>query len=234
MRFCLMSRRFWIRLAGCIAIERALAANPDYQAGMAAVEYARAVAIEDNRGSRAVFAQADFPVTRAVSDFVGAQLAKDHGLDRASLMIYAKPGLEQPANPEALLTAITGALGTLEPASVRFDGTTISILADARCIAALPAGACAGGTRVRPPIRAAFQMIEAQRGLQARGEVRESYPVQAISLGKEAAILGLGGDARYPATRRLVVIPFANDTAPPPAGSVVEAGARRVLSLVGR
>jgi len=77
-------------------------------------------------------------------------------------------------------------------------------------------------------------VIEAQHGLQIRGETRQGYPVQAIALGKEAAILGLGGDARYSPNKGVVVIPFANDTAAPPASAVVEAAARRVLARVGR
>src|SRR6266705_2334491 len=93
-----MSKRFWKRLAGCIAIECSLAAAPEYQAGMAAAGHAKAVVLEDNRGNRAVFAEADSPVTRAVSDFVAAQLAKRYGLDRASLLIYGRAGL-QPVQP---------------------------------------------------------------------------------------------------------------------------------------
>ena len=201
---------------------------------MAAAEHANAVVLEDHRGNRAVFAEADSPVTRAVSDFVAAQLAKRYGLDRASLLIYGRAGL-QPAQPEALVTAITAALGTLEPAGVRYDGATISIATpDGRCIAALPSGGCAGGARVRPPIRGAFQMVETEHGLQIRGEPREAYPVQATALGKEVVILGLGGDARYPATKGIVVVPFANDTVAPPASAVVSAAVRRVLARVGR
>jgi hypothetical protein len=230
-----MSKRFWIRLAGCIVIECLPAAGPDFQAGIGAVEHVRAVALEDNRGNRAVFAEADFPVPRAVADFVAAKLAKEYELDRASLMIYGKAGVDRPAGREALVTAITAALGSLEPARVRYDGVTVSITAlDGKCAGALPAGNCAGGARVRPPIRAAFQMIEAQHGLQIRGEVRDVYPVQAIALGKEVTILGLGGDARYPITKGLVVVPYANDTAPPPPGAVLEAAVRRVLARVGR
>jgi len=229
-----MSKRFWKRLAGCLVIECALSAAPGYQAGTAAVEHARAIALEDNRGNRAIFAEADFAVTRAISDFVAAQLAKQHGLDRASLLIYSR-GAAQSGEPRALLTAITAALGAMGPAELRFDGVTISIAAsDGKCIAALPAGICTGGIRVRPPIRSAFQMIEGQHGLQIRGEIREAYPVQAVAFGKEAAILGLGGDTRFPATKGIVVIPFANDTSAPPASSVVEAAARRVLARVGR
>src|SRR2546428_10570139 len=98
MHSCPMSKRFWKRLAGCIAIECSLAAPPEYQAGMAAAEHANAVVLEDHRGNRAVFAEADSPVTRAVSDFVAAQLAKRYGLDRASLLIYGR-GRSPPPPP---------------------------------------------------------------------------------------------------------------------------------------
>jgi hypothetical protein len=230
-----MWKRFWTRLAGCIAIECALAATPDYQASKAAAEHATAVAIEDRQGNRAVFAEADFPVTRAVSDFVAAQVGKQYRLDRAALLIYGRAGVDRPPDTEGLVTAIAAALGSLEPAAIHYDGATISIAtAGGTCIGALPSGSCSGGVRIRPPIRAAFQMIEGQHGLQVRGEVRESYPVQAIALGKEAAILGLGGDGRYPAAKGIVVIPFANDVAPPPAKAVIEAASRRVLARVGR
>ena len=72
-----MSTRFWRRLAGCIAISVSLsAAAPEYRAGAAAVDHVRAVVVEDRRGARAVFAEADFPITRATSDFVAVQLVK--------------------------------------------------------------------------------------------------------------------------------------------------------------
>ena len=58
-----MPRRLSRRLAGCIAIELLLAAGlwaAEYQAGVATAGQAKALVLEDRRGGRAVFAEADF------------------------------------------------------------------------------------------------------------------------------------------------------------------------------
>jgi len=84
-----MSIKFWRRLAGCIAIECCLTAapKPEYLAGAARLEHARVVVLEDRRGFRALFAEADFPVTRGMADFIAVQLVKLAGMDRAGIVI---------------------------------------------------------------------------------------------------------------------------------------------------
>src|SRR5438270_4601053 len=83
-----MPIKFWRRLAGCIAIECVMAAAPpEYRAGAAAGEHVLVVVLEDRRGARAIFAQADFAITRAVSDFVAVQLVKSYDLERAEIVV---------------------------------------------------------------------------------------------------------------------------------------------------
>jgi hypothetical protein len=180
-----------------------------------------------------VFTEAAFPITRALSDFIAAQLVKEYNLDRATIVLRGTGGAAP--RPEAVAAAVASALHHLEPAAATFDGAVISIRTpDGACLFAIPSGKCAEGRPVRSPIRAAFQMVEPEGGLQKRGDALAAYPVQAIALGKEAAILAMGGDAHYPAAKGLLLVPFANDTVAAPAGERLTAAIRRVLSRVGR
>ena len=225
-----MSRKFWKRLAGCIVINFALAAAPEYQAGTASVGDNTALVLKDCKGNSAVIVESQSLVTKGVSDFVAAQLAKTYGLDRAALLIYGR-AVSQPTRPDDVLTAIAAALGRLESASVSYDGTAISVATlDRKCIY----GPCSRGVPVGAPIRTAFQMVEPEHGLQPRGTLPAAYPVHAIAFGKAVAILGLSGQTRYPATKSLIVIPFANDAATPPESPRIAAAIRRVLARVGR
>src|SRR5262249_47403789 len=105
---------------------------------------------------------------------------------------------------------------------------------DGRCWIAIPSGPCTEGVTVRSPVRAAFQMVETETGLQKRGEVRAMYPVQAIAFGKEAAILALGGAGEYPVPKGVVLVRLGNaGVAAPAVGRFTEA-IRRVLARVGR
>jgi hypothetical protein len=213
-----MPKKLSRKLAGCFAIELLLAAgllaaDSDYQAGTAAAGKVKALALEDRRGTRAVFATAEFRVSQSVSDFIAAQLAKAYGVDRAGLLLHSE-GQGDPA-PDDAVTAIGAALGTLEPAVVRSSGGAVSITApDGRCRATLAAdGAlaferCGAGEPVRAPIRAAFQMVDPAHGLQPRGEPVRPGSVQAIALGGQFVVLAVEGardDPRVSAAVRQVV-----------------------------
>jgi hypothetical protein len=213
-----MPKKLSRRLVGCFAIELLfaaglLAADPDYQAGTAAAGKVKALALEDRRGNRAVFATVEFRVSQSVSDFIAAQVLKAYGVDRAALLLHsAAPG--EPA-PDDAVTAIGAALGGLEPAVLRSSGGAVSITApDGRCRATLAAhGAvaferCGAGEPVRAPIRAAFQMVDPAHGLQQRGDPVPSSSVQAIALGKQFVMLAVAGDrddARVSAAVRQVL-----------------------------
>ncbi len=240
-----MSQRSSRRLAGCIAIELALAAGVaaadfEYKAGTATYGQAKALALEDRRGNRAAIAEAEFAVPRAVSDSAGMQLMRDYGLSREGLVVRGAGS--DAGRADDLVTAVLAAFGKLEPATIRFAAGVLSITdGDDRCRAAVSAGVplrfdgCAGGDLVRSPLRAAFQMVEPPHGLEQRGQLPPAYPVQAIALGKQAAILALGGEVapgRF-AQPRLIVLPFSNDTAPLPDDAQVEKTIRSVLSRVG-
>jgi hypothetical protein len=236
-----MPRRSLRRLAGCIVIELllawgALAADAEYKAGAAAAGPVKALVLEDRRGNRAAVVEARFAVTRAVSDFAGARLLKAYGLDRAGvLMRGVSAGAPQ---TDELITAVAAALGKLEPASVHYGNGAMSVaLPDGRCIAALAPDAsltldrCGAGDPVRGPIRSAFQMIEPAHGLLARDATVPAYPVQAIAVGRQVTVLGLGGEVpagRFRAPGRIVA-PYANDTSALPDTPDVESAIRRVL-----
>jgi hypothetical protein len=240
-----MPRRSLRRLAGCIGIELLLAlagavpawpVDPDYRAGTGYTDHVKAVAIEDRHGERVVFVEADFAITHQIADLAAVQLAKAYGLDRPSLVFRGTGDLT--AHPQDLIVAVTEALGSKQPAHIRRTAAGLSISA-ARCVATLfpiAFAGCAPGAEVRGFIRAAFQMVEPAHGLLQRGETPLAYPVQAVGLGKDAAILALGGDAPVAefAAGGLIAIAHANGNAAMPADPAIRAAVRQVLARVGR
>jgi hypothetical protein len=232
-----MSIKFWRRLAGCIAIECCLTAapRPEYRAGAAQSEHARVVVLEDRRGFRAVFAEADFPVTRDVADFVAVQLVKLAGLDRAGIVISGS-GAALPDSGE-IVAAAAKALSSLGPATVSYDGVVSVRTESGGCLATfypVRFDGCRDGAAAHGPIRAAFQMVDVPHGLQTRGEVAAGYPVQAVAIGKAATVLALGGDApagRFHATGRIVVA-RANDAVASAPEEVLEKAVKAVLRRV--
>ena len=235
-----MPRRSSRRLAGCIAISLLLpAAAADFQAGTAVAGQAKALVLQDRRGGYAIFAAADFEITQAVSDFVAARLLQSYELPRPSLLLRGV-GL-RPAQPDDLVTAVSAAMGRLDSAQLVYDGTTLSVSANSRCLASLAAGAslifdsCNDGLAVRGPIRAAFQMVEPTHGLLQRADLLHAYPVQAIAFGKQVIVLALGGAPTLPpefSAKGLLFVSHANDSATPPDDARIAQAIRQVLSRV--
>jgi hypothetical protein len=245
-----MWKRSSKRLVGCIAIELAAATligAAGFQAGIGETPSARAVAIQDSRGSYAVIAQTDFRITQAVSDFVAAQVMQAHTLDRPALLLHWSGISIRPPQPEELLDAINTALGKMEPATVRYGHRTLSVLAmpvigeEERCLASmnpdgtLTLGSCTQGSEIGGSIRAAFQMVEPSHGLLKRGDTVRTFPVQAIAIGREVTILALSGEAHFPQgvnPRGLIFAPFSNEADAPPQDARVMAAVQRVLARV--
>lgn len=241
-----MPGRSFRRLAGFIAIDLAVAAAAlagDFKAGAATEGAARALVLEDRRGTRAVFVQAEFAVTQALADFIAGRLLKAYELDRAALLLRGTG--RGPARPEDVVAAVNTAVGTLAPAAVRFDGRTLSVTApDARRRAAISAegmltfegsGGIGQGAAVRGPIRAAFQMVEPAHGLQQRSDPLHAYPVQAIAIGKQITILGLSGETSLPAgiaRKGLIFLAHANGDSAPPEDERILSAIRKVLARV--
>jgi len=232
-----MSTKFWRRLAGCIAIECCLTAapKPEYRAGAARSEHARVVVLEDRRGFLAVFAEADFPVTRDVADLAAVQLVKLAGLDRAGIVISGTG----PALPESgdIVAAAAKALLSLGPATISYDGGISVRTESGDCLATfypVQFDGCRAGEAAHGPIRAVFQMVDVPHGLQARGDVAPGYPVQAVAIGKAATVLALGGDVaagNFTAPGRIVV-PRANDAIAAAPEDVIEKAVAAVLRRV--
>jgi hypothetical protein len=198
---------------------------------VAAVDHVRAVVVEDRRGARAVFAEADFPITRATSDFVAVQLVKAYDLDRATIVISGKG--DAPEEPAAILAAVERAIGNLLPANLSLAGAISVRAADGACLATLypvRLSGCTAGQSLSGPIRGAFQMIDLPHPLQTRDETPPAYPVQAVAIGR-ATLLALGGEV--PAGRFSgLVVPNANDTTAYPNEPRVEAAVASVLKRV--
>jgi hypothetical protein len=231
-----MSTKFWRRLAGCIAISGALTAAPkaEFRAGAASMPHARAIVLEDRRGFRAVFLEADFPLSRELSDFVAVQLVKLAGLDRAGIVITGT-GAAPPAADD-LLGAAAQALLQLSDATVSYDGIVSVRRADGGCLGTLypiHLEGCRGGAPVHGAIRAAFQMVDVPHGLQTRDSVSRAYPVQAVAIGKAVTVLALGGNAPSGlAAPGRIVVAHANDARAEAPLSVVEAAVAAVLRRV--
>lgn len=236
-----MPRRSSRKLAGCIAISLLLpAAAADFKAGVAAAGPAKALVIEDRRGSRAVFAEADFEINQAVADFVAVRLLQSYELPRPSLLLR-RGAVLGPALPESLITAISAAMGSLDSAQLRYNGATLSATVAGRCLAAFARDApltfdhCAEGVLIRESIRAAFQMVEPTHGLLQRTDPVHAYPVQAIAFGKQVVVVALGGAASLPAEfagKGLFFVSHANDSSTPPDDPRIRDAIRQVLSRV--
>jgi hypothetical protein len=245
-----MRKRSWRRLAGCIAIDLALIdlgmmgalSAADYKAAIASEGMARALALEDSHGTRAVFAQAEFRITQSLADLVAVQVLKKYEIDRAGILLRWSAIGDRPAQPEDLVSAISRALDAVEPAEVRYAhrGLSVAAVEGERCIASLSAdgnlgfsGCWKDGTEITGAIRAAFQMVEPTRGLLRRGDTVRAFPVQAIGLGKVVTILALSGEAMVPAgvsPRGLIFAPFSNEATAPPKDERVSAAVQKVLS----
>jgi hypothetical protein len=241
-----MRKRSSKKLAGSIAIELVLvvaASAAEFRAGSASAPTARALALEDARGNRAVFAQTDFRITQALADFVAGQLLSTQNLDRAGL-VFRWGGIgNRPAQPDDLVSAVSTAIAVLEPATVRYGHRVLSVVTgNDHCLGtlnedgAVAFAGCVEGEPVTPAIRAAFQMVEPAHGLLTRGETARSFPIQAIALGKQVTILALSGEAMLPEgldTRGLIFSPFSNEASPPPVRDArVRAAIQRVIARV--
>jgi len=202
---------------------------------------ARALALEDARGNRAVFTQTQFRITQALADFVAARLGAALELDRAGLMLHWSGIGARPEQPEDLVAAVTAAVNSLEEAEVRYGHRMLSVSAGERCLGtlspdgALGAGGCSDGVAVAGEIRAAFQMVTPAHGLMQRMEKAQAFPVQAIGLGKQVTILALSGEAALPEgvnPRGLIFAPFSNEATAAPQDARVRAAVQKVLARV--
>jgi len=239
-----MRKRCWKRLAGCIAIELSLGgaiAAADYQAAAASAGTARVLAIQDSRGAQAVFVQAEFRFTRQLADYIAVQVMKESEIERGAILLHWSGIGDRPPQPDDVIAAIGEALGKLEPAVVRYAhrGLSVASVEFERCLASLSpdanlsfGGCWKDGTVITGGIRAAFQMVEPAHPLLRRGETVQSYPVQAIGLGKVVTILALSGEASLPEgvnPRGLIFAPFSNESAAPPKDARVAEAIGQVL-----
>jgi len=188
-----MPKKSLKKLAGYIAIELlcasgAFAADYYYKAGFASYGQARALALEDRKGHRAVIASAAFSMPLSVVDSIAAQAMKQYGLDRADLMIYSVATADP--KPSDAQTAIGAALGNLRSAFVGFgNGRLTATSYDGHCLVAIspeasldacttPADDTIGGY-----IRSALKIVDLNQGLQTREAVPRSVAIQTLAIG---------------------------------------------------
>jgi hypothetical protein len=179
----------------------------DYRAGVSRLEispgrWARALAIEDTRNGRVVFAAADgTALSWQVAELVAARVLKEYDLDRARLVLNVSGGDSAPIGEEgmkladALVTVSGAALGALRPARTSFarggaensgvaalsvtglDGSARALLYDRACGKAAPAGAFelseAHGT---PPPAEVARVLESGAG-RVHGSLRAVFQV---------------------------------------------------------
>jgi hypothetical protein len=171
-----------------------------------------------------VIVEARFSLTPAATDFAAAQLIQTIEVDRAGVLLYSSAGGEGTA--QEIVDVATSAATALHPADLRWNGSRISVFArSGTCVAAffpLDFAECTGGSTLRAPIRAAYQVVDAPARLQAREEAPPpAVAVQVIALGKQATIVAAGGAA--PA--------FG---VPPISDERVAAALKRALARAGR
>ena len=240
-----MRKRSSKRLAGCIAIEFALAAAGwagDFKAGAATAPSVRALILEDARANRAVFVQAEFRITQALADFAAGRILSSQTLDRAAILFRWGGIGARPPQPDDLVAAITAAIAALQPANVRYGHRVLSVSAGDTCLGSLNedgvvgTSGCSEGVEITGLIRAAFQMVEPSHALLKRGETTRAFPIQAIALGKQVTILALSGESVLPEglnPRGLIFSPFSNHDSPPPLQDArVQAAIQKVLVRV--
>lgn len=218
-----MPRKSLKKLAGCIVIELlcasgAFAADYYYKAGFAASGQARALALEDRKGHRAVILTTAFDAPLSVVDTIAAQAIKEYNLERASLLIYSVASGD-PALSDAR-TAIGAALGNLKAALLVYGNGRLTVSSyDGHCLVAVsaetsldacttPAGDLMGGY-----IRSAFQIVDLSHGLQTREATPRSVAVQTLAIGPVVLFSGPSNVAQ-PGKRIIVAATPAveNDT----------------------
>lgn len=97
-----------------------LSAAAGFRAGVARSENARALALEDPRGSRVVIVTVDeITLSRELADFVAARIMNDYSLDRANLLLnVSRTGLNPRRLADELVNVVGAALGQLKAAQL--------------------------------------------------------------------------------------------------------------------
>ena len=227
-----MPRKSLRRLAGCIVIEllcalAAAAADYQFKAGYAAYGQAKALALEDRRGHRAVIVTAAFRIPMSVADAIAAQTIKEYNLERASLLIYSVASGEP--TPTDTRTAIAAALGDLQPAVVIYGNGRLTVSSfDGRCRIAVSAEASLDtcttpvGDTLRGQIRSALKVMDTPHALQTREEsLRRPIAIQAIGIGP-VVILSAPSNLAQPGRHLILALTPAVENDPQLSAAVGE------------
>ncbi len=248
------------RLLPALLLATALGAA-EIRAGVARIEgVASALAIDDGRGGRVVFAIAAKMIERPVQDAVAARVEKDYGIERSQLVLSGPAsGTHRPfrESTEGLVTAVGAALGDLRPATLAWSeergAVSIRVGADALFFPAdgvLDVRRAAAPDReraLRGPIRTGFRVLDPRsfESREQRTEFHQQCWIQVVRFGRHLTLVLLGGQA--PAAWRsaisrefgggepLIVLGGNND---PPLEKISDEAAvdavRTLLKRVGR
>jgi hypothetical protein len=189
-----MPRKSLRKLAGCIVIELlgtwvAAAADYQFKAGYATYGQARALAIEDQRGHRALIVMGAFSIPLPISDLIAASAIKEYNLERPNLLIRSVASGDP--KPVDARTAMGAALGALQPAILIYGNSRLTVSThDGRCQVGISAEASFEscntpvGDTVRGQIRAALRLVNLPHPLQSRDDAApQPVAIQAIAIG---------------------------------------------------
>ncbi len=188
-----MPKKLLRKLAGYIVIELAcalagFAADFDYKAGYASYGHARALALEDRRGQRAVLVTATFSIPLSVADAIAADAIKQYNLERPNILIHSVASGD--AIPSDAITAMGAAVGRLQESFLLYGNGRLTVSShDGHCLVALSADAALDscttpvGDSVGGFIRSALRMVDLAQGLQTRERTPRSVAVQTLAIG---------------------------------------------------
>lgn len=189
-----MPKKLLKRLAGYIVIEllcglAAFAADYQYKAGYATYGQAKALALEDRRGHRALIVTGAFDIPLSVADSIAAQAMKEHNLERAGLLIRSVASGDP--KPVDARTALGAALGDLQPAVLIYGNSRLTISSyDGRCRLGISPEASFEtcntpvGDTLRGQIRSALRLVNVPHPLQSRENAApQPIVIQAIAIG---------------------------------------------------
>lgn len=189
-----MPRKSLRKLAGCIVIELlcgcgAFAAPYQFKAGYSSYGQAKALAIEDLRGHRALIVTGAFSIPLSIADLIAAAAIKEFNFERPNLLIRSVASGDP--KPVDARTAIGAALGALQSAILIYGNGRLTVSSyDGRCLVGISEQASFEscntpvGDTVHGQVRAALRLVNQLHPLQSREDAApQPVSIQAIAIG---------------------------------------------------
>ena len=212
------------KLAGCIVIEllcgwAACAADYQFKAAYSNYGQAKALAIEDLRGHRALIVTGAFSIPLSIADLIAASAIKEFNLERPNLLIRSVASGDP--KPVDARTAIGTALGALQPAILIYGNGRLTVSSyDRRCQVGISEQASFEscntpvGDTVRGQIRAALRLVTLPHPLQSREDAApQPVAIQAIAIGP-VVILSAPSNLAQPGRHMILAVTPAMEEDP--------------------